>query len=1137
MMDEPRYESLFERLGTLEAAVADLRREFARLNALPAVDPTSLVELAAPEPAYQHTQTPEAPSDSTALPAEDPGASLAHDQGPGVMDQATYEPGLLPLPAQEPAPVAQQAVDAWALSEESDELEDTSTVPPQPRSVLDVVKRAEFLLNKVGIMLFLFGVAFLYKYAVDKNWLSDQGRITLGVLLGTVLLVAGMWLHKERRHFSQVLLGGSIATYYITGYASYQVFPDLKVPYEMAFGFMAFVTLLAFVLSVRQGEVILSLIGLSGGLLTPFVLSGPGLKLPWLVGYTCLIVVGTSAIYLFRGWRSLLWNSMSGAWSILLIGYTNNILPAASAAVPGAPQPGDRWALLGGAAFMLVAFWAVPVLREVLSGRDPARWPRPSTGFIKDPALVFLLDAHVYPLVIATPLAALGFSWLLWSDVAPGAVFGWVAVGGAILFSLVSLAVGRSGLGRLAYIQVLMSVALLTIGLVALLQDDALLFALAAEGAALHLISYRFRDKGLGLSGHLLFGIVGAWLAMRLIPGQEGSPQPAIIGVRAITDLAVMALALGVSFVIRSREAAIAYRSCVHVALLAWLWRELHGFPNGDGFVMLAWAAYGLLLHIVSRTLRDKLNSIGTSAMAHLAFEAALGVLAFRMASGYQGSVPVFNEKAVIDLGFMALALVASFVVPHQRMSMIYRLVVHVAVLGWLAREATMVEQGYGYVMLRWAAYLTMVALISHRVGDRFTLMFTNISYLAVGALFVQRVLSGHEGDLAILNSKTLVDAGVIALALTASFVTQPREAAISIRLAVHAALLALIWRELSYLPGGDGYVMLSWAAYLAMLQLLSYRLRDRITSLAAHLPFLLVAYLFAERVAIGPEQGNAVFNQNALTNLAVIILAAIISFVAQPKEAGVWYRYVLHGAVLAWLWREFSQLTWGYEYIILAWAAYATLLHVVSLLVARRWGRDQITFIAAHALFAVSGLWLLSRIVLGLIIVNVNQTPVFNPKGLANLGVIALVLVVYYFLRSNSPNIILFAYGLWLHVAFLGWMWQELGLMTSGNGYVTIAWGAYAIVLIIAGLRTAGIQPLLYYGILTLLAVAAKLFLIDLHYLDAIWRILLFLGFGGLFLLVSYYFQGVMKRISDFSQRNQEHNPTRPWHAGKRAR
>jgi uncharacterized membrane protein len=45
---------------------------------------------------------------------------------------------------------------------------------------------------------------------------------------------------------------------------------------------------------------------------------------------------------------------------------------------------------------------------------------------------------------------------------------------------------------------------------------------------------------------------------------------------------------------------------------------------------------------------------------------------------------------------------------------------------------------------------------------------------------------------------------------------------------------------------------------------------------------------------------------------------------------------------------------------------------------------------------------------------------------------------------------------------------------------------------------------------------VVAKLFLVDLALVDTIWRILLFLGFGGLFLVISYYLQNLMRRPSD---------------------
>jgi len=166
-------------------------------------------------------------------------------------------------------------------------------------------------------------------------------------------------------------------------------------------------------------------------------------------------------------------------------------------------------------------------------------------------------------------------------------------------------------------------------------------------------------------------------------------------------------------------------------------------------------------------------------------------------------------------------------------------------------------------------------------------------------------------------------------------------------------------------------------------------------------------------------------------------------------------------------------------------------------------------------------GVWLVVRIIIGLILKNPDQFAVLNPKGLTFFGVIALGAAIYAMVRwllVESPlaawrREIAFAYAVWLHFAFLGWTWQELGLIPNGgNGYVSIAWGVYALALVAAGLRLGRNVPLLTAGIATLFAIPAKLFLIDLQYVDTIWRILLFLGFGGFFLIFSYYFQGRLR-------------------------
>ena len=45
-----------------------------------------------------------------------------------------------------------------------------------------------------------------------------------------------------------------------------------------------------------------------------------------------------------------------------------------------------------------------------------------------------------------------------------------------------------------------------------------------------------------------------------------------------------------------------------------------------------------------------------------------------------------------------------------------------------------------------------------------------------------------------------------------------------------------------------------------------------------------------------------------------------------------------------------------------------------------------------------------------------------------------------------------------------------------------------------------------------TLFLVVGKLFLVDLSEVEPAWRVVLFLGFGGLFLALSYYLHGLWR-------------------------
>jgi uncharacterized membrane protein len=220
-------------------------------------------------------------------------------------------------------------------------------LPLSARGLGDL-RSGEWWLNKLGIGLLLFGVAFLFVYSVERGWIGPWARVGFGAAIGAGLLAVGLRVYERRPAFSQVLLGGGVGALYITGFAAFQLYSLL--PYPVAFGCMVAVTLLAFSLSLRQDGVPLSLIGALGGLGTPFLLYTDTGSLGGLLLYTCLILAGMGAVYFRKGWVSLLAVPFVGGWMVLLVGYADTFFSLTGA------SPADRRVLQAGVAFAWLLF-------------------------------------------------------------------------------------------------------------------------------------------------------------------------------------------------------------------------------------------------------------------------------------------------------------------------------------------------------------------------------------------------------------------------------------------------------------------------------------------------------------------------------------------------------------------------------------------------------------------------------------------------------------------------------------------------------------------------------------------------------------------------------------------------------------
>ncbi len=427
----------------------------------------------------------------------------------------------------------------------------------------------------IGIALLLFGVAFLFKYSIDRGWLTPQVRVGFGFVLASALLAISGQLPAGRRAFGRILDGGAVATLYITGFAAFQLYA--LVPYGVAFGFLVGVTLLAFWLSWRQDDAVLALIGAVGGLGTPFLLARDEADIPGLVAYTALVLAGTSAVYLMRGWRSLLFVSAVGGWLVLGVA-----LLEARPLPDGSSQ--DRVALQLGILFAGLCFWGAPLWRAMRRMSD-----------VSEPATPGAARAEAMLFAVSTPLVALALSSAIHDYTRE--TWGWIALVAAIAFAGVAALVSRAAQDReSAAAQALASLVLLTLSLALLLEGNWLLVSLAAEGLALHVLALRARDPVSAFAGHGLFAFVASEVLRRLV---ESGFTPHLWNAQALSDLFV----IGAAVVAASRMTAGAdrmiYRVVAHAAFLLWLARELAGFENGQGLVTVAWGVYALALLIL----------------------------------------------------------------------------------------------------------------------------------------------------------------------------------------------------------------------------------------------------------------------------------------------------------------------------------------------------------------------------------------------------------------------------------------------------------------------------------------------------------------------------------------------------------
>ena len=194
--------------------------------------------------------------------------------------------GVRPIPTPDFAPLE-------VTAEASTSVETPSTPPPQQIEWREIAER---WLGRIGVVLVIFAAIFLFRYAIDQGWLTEVRRVIAGVVAGIALCATGWLLRNRRPALGRAMLGGGIATFYVSAWAAYSLYTLISL--GIAFPIFIAITTLTIIFSFWQDDGSLALLAAFGGFLTPFLLStGDGNALILAI-YTAVLAGGLSFVFL-----------------------------------------------------------------------------------------------------------------------------------------------------------------------------------------------------------------------------------------------------------------------------------------------------------------------------------------------------------------------------------------------------------------------------------------------------------------------------------------------------------------------------------------------------------------------------------------------------------------------------------------------------------------------------------------------------------------------------------------------------------------------------------------------------------------------------------------------------------------------
>ena len=207
-------------------------------------------------------------------------------------------------------PIEEEQEEPAMAMEKEEEIEEYATSETNFEKYI-----GENLFGKIGILIFIIGIGFFVKYAIDQNWINETARTLMGYAVGAGMLVLAERLHKRYHTFSSLLAGGAFGIYYLITAIAFHYYALFS--HTIAFVILCVTTIFMSAVSVLYDRKELAVTALVGGFIAPFIISTDSSSIISLQIYITILNIGMFCLAMYKKWAILPMVSFAFTYIIL----------------------------------------------------------------------------------------------------------------------------------------------------------------------------------------------------------------------------------------------------------------------------------------------------------------------------------------------------------------------------------------------------------------------------------------------------------------------------------------------------------------------------------------------------------------------------------------------------------------------------------------------------------------------------------------------------------------------------------------------------------------------------------------------------------------------------------------------------